>query len=418
MERHPVPLRLLLLRLLLSSAVVSSSPAATPAAPRLFARADTCAAKGLDSCSNDLPDNFCCPKGSSCISLAAGTTALCCPNDKSCDTIEPITCYIQAQDPATDLKAPVKTTVFDVALQKCGASGYCCPFGYSCSDGGARCSKNKDQSKSPKSEQPSASSTTAAEPSATSTTADSPSSAAAASTTPSEVSDPSPVPGPNKGPLIGGIIGGVAGFIFLLIVIILCVRRSRRAASDQDSIQDGSTGGGSGPYGHVISAPVLHPGSYRSDFLRGNPASPEPPATPVVAPYSPTNTHLRPAPRISIPNPFDSPNPSPYSPVGSRASVTSVEELTARTGHVVGSRLAPIRDMKPTEARYSRRMSTHDVGRKPSFEDINVFADPETVRPSNNDHRITTMSDMMEEVGLGDVHRGRRPYVPGTTPRI
>lgn len=392
-----MPLRLLLLRLLLSSAVVSSSPAAD-----VFARADTCAAKGLDSCSKDLPDNFCCPKDSSCVSLAAETTVLCCPTNKSCDTIKPITCNIQAQDPSTDLKAPIKTTVFDVDLPKCGSTGYCCPFGYSCSDDGAWCSRNEDQSRPPKNEQPSAISSATVESSATST----------ASTTPSRVSDPSPAPGPDKGPLIGGIVGGVAGLVLLVVIIVLCLRR-RRAASDHDSIRESSSGAGSGPYGHVISAPVLHPGSYRSDFLRGNPASPESSTAPAATLYSPTHTNLRPTPRLSIPNPFNSPNPAPYSPLESRVSVTSVEELTARTGHVVGSRLAPIRAMKPTESRSSHRLSTQN-----SFEDINVFADPDTVRPTGSGRRITTMSDMMEEVGLGDVHRGRRPYVPGTTPRI
>lgn len=414
MERHLVPLRLLLLRLLLSAPAVSSSPAVSS----LFARADMCAAEGLMSCSKDFPDNFCCPKNNSCISLAGGTTVLCCPNGSSCVKIHPITCNIRAQDPnfpPDNLKAPIKTTALDAALPKCAVGGYCCPFGYSCSDHGTECSRNKDQSQPPKpKQQPSASPATSAEPSATSTTSDSPSSAAAASATPNDVSDPGPAPGPGKGALIGGIAGGVVGLIMLVAVVILCLRRRRRTASDQDSMQEQSTAGAGGPYGHVISAPVMHPGSYRSDFLRGNPASPEPPA----ASYSPSNTHLRPGPRISIPNPFDSPNPSPYSPPRSPASVTSVEEMAARTGHVIGSRLAPIRAMKPTEARYSRRMSTDGRAREPAYEDINVFADPDTVRSSRSDRPITTMSEMMDEVGLGDVHRGRRPYVPGTTPRI
>lgn len=53
------------------------------------------------------------------------------------------------------------------------------------------------------------------------------------------------------------------------------------------------------------------------------------------------------------------------------------------------------------------------------YENINVFADPVTVR-TRSDKRYThatTFTDLMDEADLGDVRRGR-PYVPGTTPRI
>lgn len=222
----------------------------------------------------------------------------------------------------------------------------------------------------------------------------------AASASPSDASGPAPSAGPAKGPLIGGIVAGVAGLVALVGLVALCLARWRAAASAHGSPRDRA----GGPYGQVISAPILHPGSYRSDFLRGNPvAAASPPA------------EARSAPRISIPNPFDSPDPSPYSPLESRASVMSADELTARTGHVAASRLAPIRAMRPSDVRRSRRMSTHDA----RSEHINIFADPATVSPRPPaPGRLTTMSDMMDAAGLGDVHRGRRPYVPGSTPRI
>uniref|UniRef100_A0A0L0NNS3 Mid2 domain-containing protein n=1 Tax=Tolypocladium ophioglossoides (strain CBS 100239) TaxID=1163406 RepID=A0A0L0NNS3_TOLOC len=406
MARKPVPLRLLLL-----TAVAASTVSATPAS-KFFVRADTCAANGLQACSKDLPDQFCCPQGSSCISLAGATTVLCCPNDRTCSKIQPITCNVREQDPAKNSKAPIQTTVFDVALQNCG-DAFCCPFGYSCSDGGKECTMNQDQSKAPKDEQPSSSpTTTTAEPTVTSTRIESATSAS--STTPSQESS-GPSSRPERTSIIGGAVGGCLVLLLVITVVILCIRRRRRDATSEKSSFARSNTSGSGPYGNVISAPVLHPGSYRSDFLRGSPPArrsfdPDPRSPPPDPPPA-----SRP-PRISIPNPFDSPNPSGYSPPVERASITSHDERTARTGHVVGARLAPIRTMKASEVRQSRRPSTQHVQREPSSESINIFADPSTMH-NNKDNRTTTLSDMMEQAGLGDVHRGR-PYVPGTTPRI
>ncbi|PNY24725.1 Uncharacterized protein TCAP_05330 [Tolypocladium capitatum] len=408
MPRKPVPLRLHHLL----TAVAASTVSATPAS-NFFARADTCAANGLQTCSKDLPAQFCCPQGSSCISLAGATTVLCCPSDRTCSKIQPITCNLREQDPATNPNAPIQTTVFDVALQKCGG-GFCCPFGYSCSDGGTECTMNQDQSKAPKDERPSSSPIiTTARPTAASTRVGSATSAA--STTPSHDGS-GPGSGPERASIIGGAVGGCLVLLLIIAILILCIRRRRRAAmSEKSRYARSNNTSGSGPYGNVISAPVLHPGSYRSDFLRGrpparrsfdpDPQSPPPNAQPASRP-----------PRISIPNPFDSPNPSGYSPPVSRASITSHDERTARTGHVVGARLAPIRAMKASEVRHSRRPSTQNARRQPSSESINIFADPSTVH-NDKDNRTTTLSDMMEQAGLGDVHRGR-PYVPGTTPRI
>ena len=64
-----------------------------------------------------------------------------------------------------------------------------------------------------------------------------------------------------------------------------------------------------------------------------------------------------------------------------------------------------------------------------------MFADPDTVvadeleddavedrnrtaRPSDRLTRGTTFTDMMDQADLGDVHRGKKSYVPGATPRI
>ena len=69
---------------------------------------------------------------------------------------------------------------------------------------------------------------------------------------------------------------------------------------------------------------------------------------------------------------------------------------------------------------YSRRR-TSSAQQTTEGENIDVFADPTTVTPGGrageDDHRITTFSDMMAQADLGGVHRGEK-YVPGSTPRI
>lgn len=93
-----------------------------------------CASNFFDcgSASADLP-SFCCGSGSHCIWLAANTTVLCCPDGASCNTIEPINCDGDLQNPL----APIKTTVLDVKLGSCG-NGRCCPHGYDCADGNCK----------------------------------------------------------------------------------------------------------------------------------------------------------------------------------------------------------------------------------------------------------------------------------------
>ncbi|PHH73993.1 hypothetical protein CDD80_3435 [Ophiocordyceps camponoti-rufipedis] len=123
---------------------------------------------------------------------------------------------------------------------------------------------------------------------------------------------------------------------------------------------------------------------------------------------------MRLSPRLTrwgIPNPFTSPT-TPHPPDDpARSSITSLEELTARTGHVAGSRLAPpIRTMRPSSFRRSRHLFQRES------ENIDVFADPLDL-PRRDAYRDTSLTDMMEQAGLGDLRRGK-PYVPGTTPRI
>ncbi|PFH57932.1 hypothetical protein XA68_14372 [Ophiocordyceps unilateralis] len=392
-------------------------------------RADLDCVSGFQSCPNQ-HRGLCCAQTSSCIPLAGGTTVLCCPSDRSCDRIRPITCDIREQDPDANPKAPIKTIVSDADLPRCGKE-WCCPFGYEC-EGGRECVKNQDQSKEPvrrktsssvrtsstsswsrtttatgRPSPHSSSSSTAASPSSESSSG--PASVTAPSSSPSPAPPDAAPPSNNRGAVIGGTIGGTLAALAILAAVILLIRRRRRSSSNSSHHQRP-------PFGQVISAPLLNQDSYRSDFLRAKQAGRLPPTPPPAQ---------RPASRLTrwgiptpaIPNPFTSPVVgSPSSPNdAARSSITSLEELTARTGHVGGSRLAPIRTMRPSDFRRSRH-----VRHQRASENIDVFADPDIAPSADFRHdanRDTSLTVMMEQAGLGDLRRGR-PYVPGTTPRI
>ncbi|KAM5351738.1 hypothetical protein ACJ41O_004461 [Fusarium nematophilum] len=393
-----------------------------PAGP-LFARQDTCASDQL-SCSTDLVDNWCCAEDSSCMILAGQTTAICCPEGRSCSKIEPIICDVNAQDAEKFPNASIKTIVFNLELAKCGDDGKCCPFGFTCK--GGQCHMDEDQSDVPKgAELPSASSTSS--PSATSTD---PSSAETASSAPSSSSAPgkaadaeqdepaSDNSGPATTSIIGGVVGGCLLLLVLAVIVFLYFRRQKKHQSNNASEKGSRMYGHSrrssseASFGNIISEPIVQPNSYRADFILKTPSSRDSRSS--VPARQPSNASRIPAAppriRISIPNPFDSPNPSPNNP---SIQPSPIDDEPLRHGNV---RLPPIRAMKAS-SHISRRPATPELQREPSSESINVFADPSTVVKPRPLTRGTTFTTLMEEADLGDVRRGR-PYVPGTTPRI
>ena len=433
------------LRLLLMLATTTSRPAS---ASPVLAKSNTCAANNLLSCPSGLPSDFCCPKDYACQALAGNTTAVCCPSGQTCNFVQPITCNVQDQNPQKSLDGSVKTSVFDVKLPACG-SETCCPFGYSCQED-SLCRRNEDQSKTPQQAAQSASSTTTTTTTTTAATSTSTSSSAAAktqsntststATSTSTSSSASTAPasdsgsqGPVTTSIIGGVVGGCLVLLLIAVIIFLYIRRSNRrnAASTEKTGHGHRRGAGSIP---TISDPIIHPNSYRTDFIlktaSARTSSEDQPA-PRRAPSGRAKSGRLP-PRISIPNPFTSPNPSTQSelsPASSRASAVSREEHPPREGQVNSTRLKPIRAMKAASSRVSRRFLsqqhppslTPGPSRESSGENIDVFADPETVNSAGGGgrerERLTTFTDMMAEADLDDPQKGR-PYVPGTTPRI
>lgn len=97
---------------------------------------DTCPSN-YQQCGSELPSDFCCSSGDTCISLANNTSALCCPHGSgTCSSILPITCSLAGQNATAYPTSSVHTLNLDGQLPTCGtdSSGTqtCCPFGYSC----------------------------------------------------------------------------------------------------------------------------------------------------------------------------------------------------------------------------------------------------------------------------------------------
>lgn len=412
MARLPRQLNLLVLVSLLSS-TASAVPSSL-----LFARQNSCKAEGFETCGSPFPRNFCCPTGTQCLSLAGDTTVLCCPEGSTCNRIESITCNLDALDPEDNPDAPVKTTVLDVALEKCN-DGTCCPFGYSCL-GDGRCEKNEDQSEAPKADEPTTTTTKApAEPTADPTTTDTDSSTetdppkASATGDNSESDNSEEDNGPDTASIVGGVVGGCAILLIVAVALLVLVRRRAKQAPMTEKSQQKRDRTKSNGFSNIISDPILQPDQYRADFILRPPTTTSTTQEPRW-PDRQASTRGRQRPRVSIPNPFNSPNPS-VADSASRASTMTYDDDNVRTGQVTsGARLPPIRSMKAS----SRHLRPSDaMNRQPSAESINVFADPGTVDRSHQ--RQTTFTDLMDEADLRGVGRDR-PFVqvPGTTPRI
>ncbi|KAG5968932.1 hypothetical protein E4U58_001677 [Claviceps cyperi] len=437
MARLPASLRLLCL----FATVASTSPA-------VFARVDQCAAEGLQSCSlQGLSQSFCCELDRICMALAGSSTVMCCPKGSSCEAIRPITCDIEAQNPVTNHRAPIKTLAQTSKLPKCAANGSCCPFGFTCAEDGNLCLKDKDQSQTPEGYEAATSShvskvvpeSTGARPSSATAavetateiaagtvagTAAGTATGTAAAAAAAETSQPAVYEGlgPGKTSVIGGVVGGALALILLSVVVFLCVR-SRKGDANSEKPFFYSQSSGSRLCGQNISAPIANPETaYRTDFIRKTPSTRSSRSGHQASRFSQTPQLGRAPlvdPRLSIPNPFDSPTSSDRSSTRSRYSAASDHyDQVVYTGQV-GAKLKPIRTLTPSALRQSRRVSIRD------FADASSINGNGNYNAQSDAYRQTSFSAMMEEASMGDVHRGQpyvpggiKRHVPGTTPRI
>lgn len=268
------------LRALFLCALLSPAHAVPPR--HLFRRDDTCADKKLASCPSEVPENFCCPDETKCIVLAGGTTALCCPEGKTCDRISPITCNLALQDADRIPNAGVKTTALDGELGKCGSG--CCPFGYSCDDD--KCIMDDDQS-----EAPARGSGRKPTPSPSDTTGSTKPTISDEGSTKEPQGDKDAVP---TTAIVVGVLLGVLGLVAAIVFILIWRSKRRRKPANTDPTKltksrssqslASSSFGNSGDIPNAprtisnISKPIVDEGQIqRNDFGRRSESTRKPP---------------------------------------------------------------------------------------------------------------------------------------------
>lgn len=460
-------------RALVLAALLATAYSATT--PNYFQRDDVCGGTRGDSlsqCDGGLDDGLCCREGTTCINLAGGSTVLCCPDD-ACTRMKPITCNINAQDPAVNPAGILKTTALNSELPRCGDN--CCPFGFSCNRQG-ECQMDEDQSKRPREipgrDRPSSSSLPSSipTPSLISSTTDSTTSPTSSNAPPSEEqqSDDSEDGGNNTLPtaiIVVSVLGGLLVLICLAVGVVMCLSRRKRKARMQPrhssekkppvlGLCRASTSTSS--FGNIISEPIPHQDSaLRSDFILKTPDSGASRAS-----HGMGSMHQGAGSSFSG---TTATNNSPEYPgtglaLGSknnpRIPARTLSNATMTTNNHSNLAIPPIRTMrnqqKPqinTSNAWTRHAAaraavpdaatpvdpkggpvTPRLQREPSSESINIFADPSTVGSDGSNpftHGLappkpkrftsgTTFTELMEEAQLGDVRRGD-PFVPMPT---
>ncbi|CAG8953641.1 hypothetical protein HYFRA_00010100 [Hymenoscyphus fraxineus] len=376
------------IRRLVLIAIWSSIPSEARQTPSIFARqSSTCPDPTYSTCANTkLPDNFCCPPGSTCLELAGSTTLLCCPAGADCSAIQAVSCDITQQNATLHSNNILKTTALGNAMETCGAG--CCPFGFHCN--GTICSIDATQDAKP-----------------TRLPASSPTSSNTPTTSPTSPSS-SPVDTGScpKFPAVAVIAGFFPGLALgvLLTIAGICLLGAHRRKGDR-------RGSGSS-FGNTISEP--QPSStndMRTDFLRKPPGSP-----------SSTSTRSRSQRVRSL---FRKSQASSSTQGMSERSVAPPMPLVVQRDKSGRS------EERPTTPR-------NRLQREPSYEDINIFADGDTasalrahtppvdLKPprsltgngngNGNGHgnpprmlrgsSQTTFSDMMESSGLAGLRKG------------
>jgi len=367
---------------------------ALPPHRSVFTRDNTCSAAGLKSCAN-FPDNFCCKSTEDCLSLAGGTTALCCPQGHDCSKIEPIVCDLSNQDPKEGLTAPVKTTVLDVKLPACGDS--CCPFGYTCNDQ-KKCEIDADQSiapATPKDDNPSGSATTTAGKGLSSATSSAEATTTAGADPSKKATDEQKPPKPfPTAQVVAGVISGVIALI-LLVGTIMCykARKNKSNASNASTESWGNK--------IVVSQPMVdeRTGSMgRTDFLLKRPDS-----------SSTGTTRVERLSNVQRPTSMDmAEHRQQHRTAGPLSTPGSASEARFEGQNSVA--IPPIRGLNSSSVNIQKPR----LHRGPSEESIQI-----RLETHNSDRRNTAMtefSDLVQATDLPPVHKGYR-FLDDTPPR-
>ncbi|KAH8890943.1 hypothetical protein GQ53DRAFT_824172 [Thozetella sp. PMI_491] len=448
MPNIPRPRRLVWLAVLCAAQLATSASLPNT----LFERDVSCAADFTKCGQAGLPDFFCCSQNSVCNVLAANTTVLCCQQGNDCTNIQPISCDVSLQDGQKNPTAGIKTTVFNVPLAHCG-SGLCCPFGYTCNSSNL-CVKSADQDTAPSaSGTPTSSSSLTAtsgpeKSTSTSNTNNAASSAAdpqgadgtATSTpTPPTVGSTESNSGPQPGVVAGAVVGSIFAALIVAVLALLCLKKRRAEQKDDGDIAKSIRSTSS--FGNIISHPIMtNNGTMRSDFARRSPgvrssnsssfatqvnqdleriagdiggARGSPPTTPTRTPRTQGSEGVKVPPirnmrQSSIAYGYGAPNTSPYN-----------------NGSNIHGHKPYHEPVSPVEATGPAPQTPK--GREPSSMTIPLYTDERTLgrsaggnsnylelpgRRHSRDTTYTTFSDMLKQVALDDVAKGREPFVP------
>ncbi|KAI9039034.1 uncharacterized protein KD926_010018 [Aspergillus affinis] len=270
--------------LLLALVAISITP--SHALSVLLERAAGTCPKSYSRCENaGLPDSFCCPSSSTCVSLDSGSSAICCPKGQSCEYIQPITCDVQLQNATLHQTNAIKTTRLDDNLPKCGDS--CCPFGYKCK-GGEMCEMDTDAKSASSTKTSTGTPTTTSASSKHSATTDSDPSSTSDPAVPTLVSPTNPKVSsslssdsnstaaalaatcpsyPSKAVLAGFFPGAIFGAVLAALGMILFRRWQQRQLRVSEKVAQHTQRTSNGTLIGISSPIPTEDTSYRTDFL-------------------------------------------------------------------------------------------------------------------------------------------------------
>ena len=230
----------------------------------------------LSQCGNPFPSDFCCPSGTTCLSLNATSSvaAICCPEGQACSVLNVVSCDQNAQN-ATLVPSSNMHSDPTQQLDECGAG--CCPMGYGCKNNQCVAKAEAAGAGDP---------TTTSSPKATHTATD----ATSTTTVAAAAGGKRPLGAPNsedsddfngKSFAAGFIPGIVIGAIIAALLLLFLFRKRRRSLdsdynekhNNRDTLTDlGTLDRRPTMHGRSISEPQVDPSAFqRTDFLRTSP---------------------------------------------------------------------------------------------------------------------------------------------------
>ncbi|KAM7206652.1 hypothetical protein V8F33_000295 [Rhypophila sp. PSN 637] len=385
---------------------------AIPASDLFGRQSSTCPANFNQCNAGTLPDNFCCPSGTTCITLAGETSLLCCPGGSDCTRIRPISCNLELQNADRFPDAVIKTTALGGELVSCGTNT-CCPFGYLC-NAGNQCVKNINQNDAPvQSATPSP--TPSPTPSGTGTSRTSSPTESGIGEEPQQENSRS---GPPVAVIAGATVGAVAVIVGAAVIAFILARKRKKEDRNGEMADTLKLTRSTSSFGNIISNPIVSESStIRTDFGRF-------PSSARSRPYGDGESTTLQSPQSLSAFPRPPSSTQPRTKAARQSSIAYGFDAPATSPYIYGQNLHS--DDSPTVPVTPRRVAQD---REPSSVSINVFADPRTLTPErlggtvNNQNyadrynRMTTFTQMMEEADLGGVARGQSyvPYRPGST---